>query len=56
MVGDDLQTDVAGSRALGIRAFMVRTGKYRAEEVERAETGPDRIIDSVSALPDLLLG
>ena len=31
-------------------------GKYQAEEVERAETGPDRVIDSVSALPDLLLG
>ena len=56
MVGDDLQTDVAGSRALGIRAFMVRTGKYRAEEVERADPGPDRVVDSVSALPEVLLG
>ena len=56
MVGDDLQTDIAGYRALGIRAFMVRTGQYRADEVEGAEVGPDRVIDSVSALPNLLLG
>jgi HAD superfamily hydrolase (TIGR01458 family) len=56
MVGDDLQADIGGSRALGMRGFMVRTGKFRPEEVEASALRPDRVIDSVAALPDLLLG
>ena len=28
MVGDDLQADIGGSQAIGIRGFMVRTGKF----------------------------
>jgi HAD superfamily hydrolase (TIGR01458 family) len=56
MVGDDLQADIGGSQALGIRGFMVRTGKYRREEVEASEIEPDRVIASVASLPELLLG
>ena len=56
MVGDDLQADVAGSQALGMRGFMVRTGKYRPDEIEGSTIQPDRLIDSVAALPQLLLG
>jgi HAD superfamily hydrolase (TIGR01458 family) len=56
MVGDDLQADIGGSQALGIRGFMVRTGKFRAADVEESTITPDRIIDSVASLPDLLLG
>jgi len=55
MVGDDLQADVAGAQALGMRALMVRTGKFRADEVEGSDVEPDEIIDSVASLPDLLL-
>jgi HAD superfamily hydrolase (TIGR01458 family) len=56
MVGDDLQADIGGSQALGIHALMVRTGKYRAEEVEASDVTPDDVIDSVASLPSLLLG
>lgn len=56
MVGDDLQADVAGSQAIGIRGIMVRTGKYRAEELETSGIVPDLVVDSLAALPDLLLG
>jgi HAD superfamily hydrolase (TIGR01458 family) len=56
MVGDDLQADVAGAQAIGMRGFMVRTGKFRAAEVEASDTVPDRVLDSVASLPDLLLG
>lgn len=55
MVGDDLQADIAGSQALGCRAFMVRTGKFTGEELASSEIEPDRIVDSVAALPALLL-
>lgn len=56
MVGDDLQADIAGSQALGCPAYLVRTGKFRAAELAAAETTPDRVLDSLAALPDLLLG
>jgi len=53
---DDNSTwaDVAGAQALGMRALMVRTGKFRAEEVEGSEVVPDAVVDSVASLPDLL--
>lgn len=56
MVGDDLRADIGGAQAIGIRGFMVRTGKFRADEVEASEIAPERVIESVAALPDLLLG
>lgn len=56
MVGDDLQADIGGAQALGIQGFMVRTGKFRAAEVEASPIVPDRVIDSVASLPGLLLG
>ena len=55
MVGDDLQADIGGSQALGCQAFMVRTGKYRAAELESSDVEPDAVIDSLAALPQLIL-
>lgn len=55
MVGDDLQADIGGSQALGCRAFMVRTGKYRAEELEASDLEPDGVLDSIADLPGLVL-
>jgi len=56
MVGDDLRADVAGAQALGIRAILVRTGKFRQAELEGSEVRPDAVVDSLSSLPDLVLG
>lgn len=56
MVGDDLQADIAGSQAVGIPGYMVQTGKFRAAEVEASAIAPDRVLTSVAALPELLLG
>jgi phospholysine phosphohistidine inorganic pyrophosphate phosphatase len=55
MVGDDVQTDVAGSRALGIPAILVRTGKFDAAAIEATTSEPTLVIDSVAALPDVVL-
>ncbi|MGZ8178414.1 HAD-IIA family hydrolase [Williamsia sp. SKLECPSW1] len=59
MVGDDLHNDVLGAQASALRGVLVRTGKYRAEELDRVladEFGPvpDHVIDSVADLPDLI--
>ncbi len=46
MVGDDIRTDCAGSRAVGCRSALVRTGKFRPGDL-RHEPGPDIVLDSV---------
>ncbi len=54
MVGDDLLADVAGAQAVGCQGFLVRTGKFRGEELEASDVQPDLVVDSLAALPGLL--
>ena len=54
LVGDDVETDVAGAAAFGLRTVLVRTGKFREEALEAATVKPDGVIDSIAALPDWL--
>jgi HAD superfamily hydrolase (TIGR01458 family) len=54
VVGDDLESDVAGARASGMTGLAVRTGKYRPQDEERARQAADAVLDSLAALPDWL--
>jgi HAD superfamily hydrolase (TIGR01458 family) len=54
MVGDDLENDVLGAQAAGLTGVLVRTGKFRPEDLERADTAPDMQLDSIAELPGLL--
>ncbi len=54
VVGDDVDTDIAGAAAAGMRGVLVRTGKFREDTLARAKRRPDAVIDSVAALPALL--
>lgn len=56
MVGDDLQSDVAGAQVIGAAGILVRTGKFRLEELERSSTEPDLVVESLAALPEVLSG
>ncbi|HEX4804552.1 MAG TPA: TIGR01458 family HAD-type hydrolase [Conexibacter sp.] len=56
MVGDDVESDVGGALAAGLRAVLVRTGKYREETVRASAIAPTATIDSIAALPALLGG
>jgi HAD superfamily hydrolase (TIGR01458 family) len=53
MVGDDVVNDVLGAQALGLTGVLVRTGKFRPEDVERSGGRPDMVIDSIAELPKL---
>jgi ribonucleotide monophosphatase NagD (HAD superfamily) len=37
-----------------MRTVLVRTGKFRPDDVERSPTQPDGIISSIAQLPDWL--
>jgi HAD superfamily hydrolase (TIGR01458 family) len=51
MVGDDIEADIAGAAACGLRTVLVRTGKFRPDVVEAARVQPDGIVTSIAALP-----
>jgi HAD superfamily hydrolase (TIGR01458 family) len=54
MVGDDVVSDVLAAQALGLTGVLVRTGKFRPGDLERASGTPDIVLDSIADLPDLL--
>ncbi|MEI8105304.1 MAG: TIGR01458 family HAD-type hydrolase [Actinomycetes bacterium] len=54
MVGDDIEGDVAGAQRHGIRTVLVRTGKFRPDELEDSRVAPDGIVSSIAQLPDWL--
>lgn len=54
MVGDDIVTDIGGSKNTGMHAVLVRTGKYQEELLEQRKVMPDVVIDSVAALREVV--
>ncbi len=53
VVGDDVETDVAGARAAGLAAALVRTGKFRPEALAAATVQPDLVLESAARLVEL---
>ena len=54
MVGDDVESDVAGAREAGLQAVAVRTGKYRPTDEQRGREVANAVLDSIADLPHLL--
>lgn len=50
MVGDDLWADIAGAQRAGLEGWLVRTGKFRQDLLERSGVVPERLLDSVADL------
>ncbi|MFP4437441.1 MAG: HAD-IIA family hydrolase [Chloroflexaceae bacterium] len=51
VVGDRLDTDIAGAQNAGLRSLLILTGVTRREELEQSAIQPDAVLDG---LPDLL--
>jgi HAD superfamily hydrolase (TIGR01458 family) len=49
MVGDDIVNDVEGARAAGLTGILVRTGKYREDDLTRG--APDAVLDALADVP-----
>ncbi|MDP5237986.1 TIGR01458 family HAD-type hydrolase [Uliginosibacterium sp. 31-16] len=56
MIGDDLRDDVQGAQAAGIRAILVRTGKYRPQDETAPGERPALIADDFAAAVSAILG
>jgi len=50
MIGDDIRMDIEAAQAAGMRGALVRTGKFRPADLERA-VKPDAVLESVAELP-----
>lgn len=53
MVGDDVVSDVGGAVKAGLRGVLVRTGKFRPDDLEQG-IRIDAVIDSIADLPRAL--
>jgi HAD superfamily hydrolase (TIGR01458 family) len=56
MVGDDIESDVGGAQAAGLRGILVRTGKYRADAVNASGITPTVTVGSIADVARLLAG
>jgi ribonucleotide monophosphatase NagD (HAD superfamily) len=54
MVGDDVESDIGGAKNAGLRAVLVRTGKFREEALTSAAVKPDDVVASIADVPALL--
>lgn len=50
MIGDDIVGDVQGAQRAGMRGLLVRTGKFRPQDLE-GNIKPDAVLDSIAELP-----
>jgi HAD superfamily hydrolase (TIGR01458 family) len=50
MIGDDIEADVGGAHAAGLKAGLVKTGKFRPADLG-GDIRPDIVLDSVADLP-----
>lgn len=55
MVGDDIETDIKGAQACGIRGVLVQTGKFRSVDLQRNDVKPWQTIKNIFSLRKLLL-
>jgi HAD superfamily hydrolase (TIGR01458 family) len=54
MIGDDFELDIIGAQRHGMRTILVRTGKFRPDELDHSQIQPDGIVSSIAQLPDWL--
>lgn len=50
MIGDDIRGDIGGAQAAGIRGLLVRTGKFRPDDLT-GDIQPDAVLGSFADLP-----
>jgi len=54
MVGDDVESDVAGAMNEGLAGILVRTGKFREDFVRESGIEPTATVDSIADVPELV--
>jgi len=50
MIGDDLQVDIGGAQAAGLKGALVKTGKFRPSDLQDS-IRPNAVLNSIASLP-----
>lgn len=50
LISDDIYTDLMGAKELGIGTIFMTTGKYKKEELKKANFKPDYVFNSLTEL------
>jgi HAD superfamily hydrolase (TIGR01458 family) len=50
MLGDDLEADIQGAQAVGMKGVLVHTGKYRPDLAAQIPVTPDAVIADIGAI------
>lgn len=56
MVGDDVESDVAGAMAAGLAGILVQTGKYEEGAEDTIDPPPTNVCSDLAAATDWVLG
>ena len=51
MIGDDLEADIGGAQAAGMKGALVKTGKFRTSDLS-GSVRPFTVLDSIASLPN----
>ena len=51
MIGDDLEADIGGAQAAGLKGALVKTGKFRPSDLQ-SSVRPYAVLDSIEGLPN----
>ena len=54
MVGDDIESDIAGAQQAGLQTALVQTGKYKAEFVQKTGIQPDTQLSSIARIHEVI--
>jgi ribonucleotide monophosphatase NagD (HAD superfamily) len=54
MIGDDIESDIKGAQAIGIKSVLVHTGKFLPKDLERPDVTPWKTIESIRNLKEIL--
>lgn len=54
MIGDDLESDIIGAQNAGIKAVLMRTGKFRQQDLDNSQVKPWKVLNSIAELCQFL--
>ena len=53
VVGDDITSDILGAETMKIRSILVKTGKFKPNQLENPVVKPTWVLEGISELPQL---
>ncbi|RKU23561.1 TIGR01458 family HAD-type hydrolase [Candidatus Poribacteria bacterium] len=53
VIGDDITSDIVGAQAMEMRSILVKTGKFKPNQLENPVAKPTWVLNSIAELPNM---